>query len=163
MISISHKLKPLDYILPGGLIIMLPLDLLVGLSRGDYPNQAAPLSFLNLLIGLYLANSLRQPSLQTQAQAQSDWDEGDQEEREMTKANARLNRVLGAGLIFFGVFLNLFWILSILAAKSPRVANAASTDTGRLVEGAIAALFTLLMIVVAFAGTKIYLLGRRGH
>jgi len=161
MISAIGKLSLFDYALPGGLLIMLPLDLLAGLSRGDYPNQAAPLSFLNLLLGLYLTNSLRQPS--TQAQGQTEWEESDQEGREVARANARLNRVLGAGLIFFGGFLNLFWILSILAAKSPRVANAASTDFGRLVEGAIVALFTLLMIVVAFAGTKIYLLGRRGQ
>ncbi len=160
------KLRRLDYILPGVLAIMPALDLLVGLSKG-YPTQATPLSLLSLLVGLYLANALRHLPAKSEPNeiAYSPFYEPqeleeDSEQREMVAANARLNRTLGAGLVFFGAALNLFWIMSIVAARLRFEPESVRTDTGRLVEAGIVLLFTLMMLAIIFAGVKIYQAGR---
>jgi hypothetical protein len=161
-----NKLHRLDYILPGVLASMPVLDLIVGFSKG-YPTQATPLSLLSLVVGLYLANTLRhlpaRSDLNEMAHSPlypSEELEEDLEQRSMIVANARLNRTLGAGLIFFGSALNLFWIMSIVAARLRFEPDSVRTDTGRLVEAGMVLLFTLMMLAVIFAGAKIYQTGR---
>lgn len=157
----ATKNRPFDLILPGVLVGLFPLNLIAGLIKGVYPNQATPLSTISLLLGLYLLNTLRQLSTHSNPDLrQKEWEENF-EELQMIAANARLNRMLGAGLIFFGAFLNIFWIVSILAAKNRFAPEAVQTDAGRLVEAGIIILFTLMMAAAEFAGTKIYQIGRR--
>jgi hypothetical protein len=157
--ALLTKRRPLDLILPGVLLLAIPLDLLAGLVKGSYPTQATPLSLLSALLGLYLANTLRHlPATRIPSEAELDMPP---EDREVDYANARVNRVLGMALIFFGFCGNIFWWLSILAAKTPRVPGQNGTTTGYLVEAGIIALFTFLVVVIEFAGLKIYSLGRK--
>ncbi len=151
-----NKIHPLDYILPGLLAAMLPLDLIIGLNRGGFPNQATPLSLISLLIALYLLASLRQlPALSPHSENLTMRNE----EQETIAANARLNQVLGASFMVFGLLVHLFWLFSILTNKPRLVENRATS--GLLVEAGAIALFTLLIAALQFGGSRIYFKGRR--
>lgn len=159
------RLQALDYILPGLLVTPLILDCLVGLYKG-YPSQVTPLALFSALTGVYLANSIRKELASAitpvhPGQGLNSAEEPDPEEAENGRANARLNRMLGTAFLGLGFVLNLFWVLGILTATKQRVPNAPSSDFGRAVEIGIAILFSLIMAAMIFAGTKIYLLGRR--
>jgi hypothetical protein len=160
MVSVK-KTRPLDLVLPGLLALLLPLDVVVGLVKGVFPTQATLLSVVSLLIGVMLANNLRRlPNQPDPERRRAAWEENF-EELQNVAANAQLNRALGAGLVFFGAALNLFWIVSILAARNLYSPETVRTDIGRLVEAGIIVLFTLMMAAVEFAGAKIYQLGRK--
>jgi hypothetical protein len=160
MITSATKRHPFDLILPGLLLALVLLDLLVGLSKGNYPTQATPLSVLSGLLGLYLANSLRRLPSSLSVRNMPE-EENDPEGRAIDFANARLNRMLGAGLLIFGTLFNIFWLVSIITVRPTQVYSVGENNIGRLVEAGILILFIVLPLAVQFAGAKIYHLGRQ--
>ncbi len=151
-----------NLIIPVLLVIMFPLDLIAGLSKGLYPSQATLMSLLGALIGLYLARKLwggGAGRLTTQARLQFLNEQGgnfdpQSEEAQARLDNARLNYLLGAGLLIFGIFLTACFILSYLAVSA---FSTSQTAFGTAVQIGFAVLFNLLVAGVEALGANIFL------
>jgi hypothetical protein len=149
-------------ILPILLILMLPVDLIAGLSRGIYPTQATLMALLGAIIGVYLARKLwagGAARLEASSRLQFMNEQGhnfdpQSEETQIRLDNARLNYLLGAGFLIFGVFLTGCFIASYLAATP-----FATTETalGLAVQIGIIVLFNLLVTGIEALGANIFL------
>lgn len=151
-----------NYLIPGFLIGLLPVDLVTGLAKGAWPTQATLMALGGTIIGLYLAWRLwggRVKELEALSRLQLVGQQGPQfdpqsEEAQMQQEDERVNYFLGAGLVSFGIFFNIFFILSYLFATPVAVTP---TALGEAVQLAMLLVFTFLVIAIEAFGAKVFL------
>ena len=147
------RIPPL--LLASGLVLFGPLDLIIGLVQGHYPTEATIISVVSFLVGLFLWRYNLRQGLEvkpepTPATASSSENEA------LYAATARLNLALGTGLLFFGLVLNLLFIVNGLVGTQ----QVSDSTEGNLVELGFVILFNLLVAGLEVFAARIYTTGR---
>ena len=151
-----------NYLIPGFLIGLFPVDLMAGLVKGQWPTQATLMVAGGFIIGLYLARRLwggRAKQIESLSRLQLVGQQGAQfdpasEEAQIQLENSRVNYFLGAGLLAFGILFNICFIASYLFVTPVAVTP---TALGQAVQLGILLLFTFLVLAVEVFGTKVFL------
>lgn len=149
-------------ILPVLLMLMGPLDVATGLLIGSYPGGATLMALASTILGVYLARTLWRDGatrLETRARLQLVSQQGaafeaDTETTQIYEENARLNYLLGAGLLGFGLALIICFIGSYLIVKPIKVNP---TAIGEAVQIAVMLLFNFLVIGLQIFGARVFL------
>ena len=148
--------------LPVLLILMLPFDLVAGLSKGLFPSQATLAALIGTGVGLYLARQVWGGELarqEKQARLQLVSEQGQAFDPRSDAAQVRLenmqgNAALGTGLMLFGVFLTVVFITSYLVTTP---ITTPVSFVGQVVQVAVMLLFDLIVAVIEVFGAKIFL------
>jgi NADH:ubiquinone oxidoreductase subunit 3 (subunit A) len=151
-----------NYLIPGFLIALLPVDLVAGLAKGTFPTQATLMVLGGAVIGLYLARHLwggRAKELESLSRLQLVGQQGPQfdpqsDEAQIQQEDSRVNYYLGAGLLTFGILFNICFILSYLFVSPVAVTP---TTLGQAVQLAMLLVFTFLVVAVEAFGAKVFL------
>ncbi len=151
-----------NYLIPGFLIGVLPVDLVAGLVKGSWPTQATLMVFGSAIIGLFLVRQLwggRARKLETLSRLQLVGQQGTQfdpqsEEALIQKDELRVNYFLGAGLLSFGILFNICFIASYLFVTPLAVTPSA---LGQAVQLGILLVFTFLVLAIETFGAKVFL------
>jgi hypothetical protein len=146
--------RALDLFFPALLLAFVPIDLLIGLSKGLYPTQATLAIIIGGGIGLLMARRLRQPRRPLVVE------DGDPEVIANTVINRQLNSGLGAALLGLAFLLTIFGLIMI-AVSPARPIPLDRLDIYKLVELGFLLLFNLLVAGLELIAARIYLLGRR--
>lgn len=146
--------RALDLFFPALLILFVPIDLLIGLTKGLYPTQATLAIIIGGGIGLLMARRLRQPRRAVVIE------DGDPEIIANTVINRQLNFGLGSALLGLAFLLTIFGLVTI-AANPARPIPLDRLDIYKLVELGFIMLFNLLVAGLELMAARIYLLGRR--
>ncbi len=151
-----------NYLIPGFLIGVLPVDLVAGLVKGSWPTQATLMVFGSAIIGLFLVRQLwggRARKLETLSRLHLVGQQGTQfdpqsEEALIQKDELRLNYFLGAGLLSFGILFNICFIASYLFVTPLAVTP---SMLGQAVQLGILLVFTFLVLAIETFGAKVFL------
>lgn len=152
----------LNFLVPALLIALFPLDLVAGLLHRTYPTQATLMALGGALLGVYLARKLwgggvqrleATSRLRAVSQQGSAFDPAS-DEVQAHLDNARVNYLLGGGLILFGVFFTVCTIGSYLVVIP---IEAQPSTLGQAVQLGIILLFTFLVWAVEAFGARIFL------
>jgi hypothetical protein len=135
-----------------------PLDLIIGLVHGHYPTEATIISVVSFLVGLFLWRyNLRQGlGVKPEPTPAIEVGSSSSENEALYAATARLNLALGTGLLFFGLALNLLFIVNGLVGTQ-QISDSAE---GNLVELGFVILFNLLVAGLEVFAARIYTTGR---
>lgn len=151
-----------NYLIPGFLIALLPVDLVAGLAKGQWPTQATLMVAGGFIIGVYLARRLwggRARELESLSRLQLVGQQGtqfdpDSEEARIQQENARGNYFLGAGLLTFGILFNFCFIASYLFVTP---IEATPSALGQAMQLGMLLLFTFLVLGAEVFGAKVFL------
>lgn len=151
-----------DQILPIAFILMFPADLVASFLIGTYPSQASLMSLAGTLTGVYLLRKLwwgGAERLSTQSRLRLVNQQGQafdpsSDDAQILADNARVNLLLGAGLLIFALLLTICFVGSYLVTKPISVTP---TPMGLAVQIGIGLVFNLLVIALEAFGTKVYL------
>jgi hypothetical protein len=151
-----------NYLIPGFLIALLPIDLVAGLVTNQWPTQATLMVAGGFIIGLYLARRLwggKARQIESLSRLQLVGQQGVQfdptsEEAQIQLENARTNYFLGAGLLTFGILFNFCFIASYLFVTPIAVTPSA---TGQAIQLGMLLLFTFLVLGAEVFGAKVFL------
>lgn len=151
-----------NYLIPGFLIGLLPVDLVAGLAKGTWPTQATLMVIGSAIIGLFLARQLwggRAKKLETRSRLQLVGQQGPQfdpasEEAQIQLEDVSVNYFLGAGLLTFGILFNVCFIASYLFVSPVAVTP---TALGTAVQLGMLLVFTFLVLAIEAFGAKVFL------
>lgn len=151
-----------NFLIPGFLIALFPLDLVAGLLRGQWPTQATLMAAGGLLIGLFLARQLwggRAGQLESMSRLKLVGQQGagfdpDSDEARIQLENSRGNYFLGAGLLAFGILFNVCFIASYLFV-TPIAATPSAL--AQAVQWGMLLLFTFLVLGIEAFGARVFL------
>lgn len=151
-----------NYLIPGFLIGLLPVDLIAGLAKGSWPTQATLMVLGGAVIGLFLARQLwggnakrleERSRLLLVGQQGVQFDPGS-EEAQIQREDLRVNYFLGAGLLTFGILFNICFITSYLFVTPIAVTP---TPLGIAVQLGVLFIFTFLVLAIEAFGAKVFL------
>ena len=146
--------RALEITFPLVLICLVPLEILLGISKGYYPTQGSLMVLIGGWVGLKMILRLRRPFLFPVDR------DADPEALATTQINRHLNSGLGSSLLGMSIILALFCLLMI-ALIPPRPLPLDSLNPRKLVELGFIVLFNLIGGALIMFGARVYLSGRR--
>ena len=144
----------LDVFFPSLLLLLVPFDLTIAVSKGYYPTQGSLLVLSGGVLAVFMLFRLLGPSNPVAV------DQSNPEAIANYVINRKLNSGLGAALLGLALFMT-FIVLTLVAIAPARPLPLSNLTTPRLVELLFMLLFNLLGMGLEFFGARVYLMGRR--
>lgn len=151
--------SPTSFIIPVLLILFGPADLIAGLVQHSYPTESTLISLVSMIIGLVLFRYNLHKSNDRFITAQVSLPDFyavsesplSPDDKDVVAVNARVNVLLGSGLLLFGMFFNFLFVFNGIIGPLQSSGNA-----GNIVEVAVVILFDLLIAGLEIFGARIY-------